>query len=393
MKRYRWNTIAILGAILGAGTLACSGNGAGSSGNLVRGPILAGRSGANATITWETESRGEARIEYGPTEEYGSEAWGLVEQVELGEENYYINTVSIGGLEPSTWTHYRITSLIEPSPDFAFRAAPDAAASFRFVVYGDTGPDTPVVFFDSWDDIENVHPEILTSIVRLNPDFIVNTGDIVADGYDPGEWEYLFHLLGDIPRTVSYYPTAGRDDRGGEELVAAFFGVPSTLSYSFDYGNSHFTFVNSNLDFSEGSTQYQWLEGDLAAAAERDNIQHMFVFMHTPAYCSAMPYMEEAEVVEAREILAPLFSSYGVKVVFQGYVHLFEITEEIDGVTYVVTGGGGGTISSLNQRGNEPWTRWTEVLFNFVEVIVSPNYVALNARKADGSLFVQTVVN
>ena len=370
---------------------SCSEDPGGDPGVLLRGPFLAGKSEAAATITWQTEGSGDAAIEYGPTEEYGTEAWGQVVEVELGDESYYVNSVDIGGLEPSTWTHYRITSLAEPSQDYLFKTAPGALTPFRFIVYGGTRPDTPVAFYESWDGIETVHPLALTSAVAFNPDFIVNTGNLVADGYDPAEWEYLFSILGDIPRQIPYYPVMGNEDRGGERMMAAFFGVPDTLYYSFDYANTHFTFINSYLDVSEGSDQYLWLEEDLAAAAEREHIQFLLAFMHAPAYCSSQVYADQAELLQAREVLAPLFSDYEVLVVFQGHVRLFEVTEQIDDVMYLTTSAAGGT--EVHEPGYESWTRWAEDRFNFIEVIVTSNYVALNARSPEGDLFLQTIVD
>jgi hypothetical protein len=46
-----------------------------------------------------------------------------------------------------------------------------------------------------------------------------------------------------------------------------------------------------------------------------------------------------------RGSLAPLFERHGVNLVLQGHEHGYERSQAIDGVTYVVTGGGGATSS------------------------------------------------
>lgn len=35
--------------------------------------------------------------------------------------------------------------------------------------------------------------------------------------------------------------------------------------YGFDYGSAHFTVISTEHDLSRGSTQYRWLEAELAA--------------------------------------------------------------------------------------------------------------------------------
>lgn len=397
MSKYQelWKRILVGFVFVSLAAPGCGGSSGEYSAQLVAGPFLSTVTRDSATITWQTDKKDKAVVEYGSTESYGKQASGQSEKVTLGEGDFYLNTVSIGGLEPVTWTHYRIASLGQPSQDFGFRTAPAPGGDFRFMVYGDSRPSLPVIL-KTPDD--SVHQEILNSMKEGAPDFVVNTGDLVYDGADPSEWDHFVSVLGSFPSAIPYHPVLGNHDRGGEEVMSGFFGTPADVYYSFDYGNSHFTVINTYLDFSPSSAQYQWLAKDFTEAKKREGITRLFVFMHAPAYCSAPnPHQDDLDQgiqdaqqgENAREYLAPLFTSQGVKMVFQGHVHVYERTKAINGVLYIVTGGGG-ALSSLYYAGplhDQPWTLNKESVNHFIEMTVGSNYLTLKAKYKDGTVF------
>jgi len=99
--------------------------------------------------------------------------------------------------------------------------------------------------------------------------------------------------------------------------------------------------VNTQDTFSAGSDQYAFIEADLAAAAADPDIDHLFVAGHWPAYSSgAHGVADHDEWGEVRDHLQPLFETYGVDIYWCGHDHHYE-RAEVNGVTYIVTGGGG----------------------------------------------------
>jgi hypothetical protein len=80
--------------------------------------------------------------------------------------------------------------------------------------------------------------------------------------------------------------------------------------------------------------------------------------------------------------LAPLFQRYGVDVVFQGHDHHYERSEPINGVTYVVTGGGG---APLRGAAGAAWTAVKESAYHYVTVQASPTRIRVVARRLDGT--------
>jgi hypothetical protein len=50
-----------------------------------------------------------------------------------------------------------------------------------------------------------------------------------------------------------------------EDNAAGRVRANAPFWYSFDYGSVHFTVISTENDLSPGSSQYAWLEKDLAA--------------------------------------------------------------------------------------------------------------------------------
>ena len=395
MKRHGsfWIWAVILFPFAWLATPGCGGSSGEYTAQLVAGPFLSTVTQDSATIIWQTDKKEKADLEYGPTDTYGKKASGQVTKVTLGTGEFFLNTVSLGGLEPVTWTHYRIASLSQPSQDFSFRTAPAPGGEFRFMVYGDSRPAWPVIL-ETPDD--SVHQEILSKMKELAPDFVVNTGDLVYDGTDPAEWDHFFSVLGSFGSTFPYYPVLGNHDQGGAGVISGFFGTPPDVYYSFDYGNSHFTVINTYLDFSPTSVQYQWLAKDFSDAKQRTGITRLFAFMHAPAYSSAPAHEDDQADKNATDYLAPLFTSQGVKMVFQGHVHVYERTKAISGasgttsptgVVYIVTGGGGAPLYDAGPLNAQPWTVYKEGVHHFIEMSVGSNYLTLEAKYTDGTVF------
>jgi len=385
MNKYRrpWVGGVILSICVCLAVQGCGGGSGEYTAQLIAGPFLSTVTQDSATITWQTDKKEKAVVEYGPIDSYGKKASGQITKVTLGTGDFYLNTVSIGGLEPVTWTHYRIGSLEQPSPDFRFRTAPAPGGDFSFVVYGDSRPNLPIALAAPDDTI---HQEILNQIQELAPDFVVNTGDLVAEAEDPAEWEHFFSILGSLTSTIAYHPVFGECDRGGEAVASGFFGTPSNIYYSFDYGDSHFTVINTSADFSPQSVQYDWLGKDLSEAKQREGITRLFAFMHAPAYCSSSVFADDQEVKDAREYLAPLFKNQGVKMVFQGHVPIYERTKAIDGVVYLVTGGGGTELVDAGLLHAQPWTIYKETANHFIEMSMGSNHITMKAKYKDGTV-------
>jgi len=81
--------------------------------------------------------------------------------------------------------------------------------------------------------------------------------------------------------------------------------------------------------------QLAWLEETLATT----DATWKLAALHHPPYSGGFQGSNAA----AREAFVPPFERYGVQIVFSGHEHDYQRTDPINGVTYVVSGGGSRT--------------------------------------------------
>jgi len=193
--------------------------------------------------------------------------------------------------------------------------------TFRFIAYGDTR---------THDDI---HKKIVASAVGLSPRFILQTGDLVADGSDPQQWERFRRITAPIrDAQILYYPVRGNHDIGGEGFENE---VPTTVGsnkhyYAFDYGRIRFIAIDTEEPLNQGTAQYEWLKGQLSNA-HKENL-FPIPYFHKAIYSVG----RHGSDLKLQRVLEPLFQDANVKLVFQGHDHLYYRTM-INGITYVVT--------------------------------------------------------
>ncbi len=295
---------------------------------LTRGPYLQSVTPNTIIVVWETDRPSHGEVAYGRTEVYGP---SVADQAEGTR-----HAVTLTGLTPSTVYHYRVESggapLSEDSEDATFRTAagPDQTA-FTFVVFGDTRTQ------------HQCHQAVVERIVAVEPDFVLHTGDLVAHGNADHEWETFFEIERELMAHVPLFPALGNHEGNDPRYFDLFYLPGNERWYAFDYGNARFVClqVDGLADFGPGSEQYDWLEETLATNTQ----PWLFVYFHIPPYSSVQDNLEG----NVRQTLPPLFERYGVDVVFNGHKHNYE-RNEVNGVTYVVTAGGGAPLYAMQER-------------------------------------------
>ena len=117
------------------------------------------------------------------------------------------------------------------------------------------------------------------------------------------------------------------DANEGNSQYMNAFGL-SKQYYSFDYVNAHVLTMASEISFSKGSAQYNFVENDLQTAAANPNIKWIIVNYHRVMYTS--PNTCSASTCEGssslRDAYHPLFDKYRVDLVLQGHVHNYQRT-------------------------------------------------------------------
>ena len=333
-----------------------------SDDTIIRGPYLQLVMPDSIIVVWETEHSTLGEVVYGETEEYGSSMTDPV----VGTNH----AVTITNLAPYTTYHYRVEGDDVPlSADASFRTAagPDQSI-FTFAAFGDTRTQ------------HQIHQEVVDSIVAMGPDFVLHTGDLVYLGNMFPYWETFFEIEGDLMARAPLFPALGNHERNHQHYFDLFYLPGNERWYAFDYGNAFFISlqVDGIVDFGPGSEQYDWLERELAANTQ----PWLFVYFHIPPYTSSR---EEPDIEQdVREALAPLFEQYGVDVVFTGHHHNYE-RNEVNGVTYIVTGGGGAP--ALYKTEEPELTREAfAVMYHFVLLEIDGNHLRAKVISNQGEI-------
>jgi 3',5'-cyclic AMP phosphodiesterase CpdA len=214
-----------------------------------------------------------------------------------------------------------------PSPSAA--ATPEAVALFRFATYGDTR------------DGHDVHRKIVDGVMSLHPALVIQTGDLVRNGSSTDQWQIFDEITGAMRHQIPYYPARGNHDVGPEGFYEQRVTQPvlsgNKLYYSFEKGSLHFVAIDTQQPLGPESDQGRWLETDLAQAQTAGRF--IIPFFHKAIF-SIGRHAADPDVLVLKPVLHSLFKQHGVRLVFEGHDHVYYRTVR-DGITYVVTGGGG----------------------------------------------------
>ncbi|MBI2415279.1 MAG: metallophosphoesterase [Candidatus Kerfeldbacteria bacterium] len=248
------------------------------------------------------------------------------------------------------------------------------ADPLKLAVFGDSGRNTTDQY------------AVASQIMRWQPDMILHTGDIAyysgtTEEFISNFFEPYQALLPEVP----FYLSPGNHDYITDQAgpYKDFFemptaGGPSEDYYSFNYDSIHIVSLNSNLDYSVGSAMYNWLASDLTAAVTQPWI---IVFFHHPPYSSG----EHGSTIDMQTTIVPLFEQYGVDVVLNGHDHDYERTATINGVRYIVTGGGGH--DSLYGQTNlelNPYSEKFEAVYHFLAITARYKKIKIEAINTQG---------
>lgn len=325
-----------------------------------KGPYLQNVTENSITICWQTDGSTTGTVHYGIGNTNLSETDNTV-------TNFH--EVILNGLTSETEYQYYVTAGADTSSTNTFSTAVSPGTDFRFVAYGD----------DQSISSTTAHEEVASKIESLSPRFIGNVGDMWATN-DSNDVQTFFDVESDLLKNVTLFPARGNHEyinlARNPDRFEQYLSLPTNLVadnadayYSFDYGNSHFLFINTEPEVGYGtaSAQYTAIVSDLDSADANADIAHIFVVMHRAAHSNGARH-GSSENPNLSSVLGPLFVEHDVDIVFQGHDHMYErfhpegtdgpltlagnhsvanpdnITE---GVTYIVTGGGGASLDNV----------------------------------------------
>lgn len=359
-------TRVVKGALTAACFSACAFLAPGAADAAIyNGPYTLQPSTSTVRMLWEADEVASARIEYGTSTAYGKTF------EELKQSTFH--DVTLTGLTANTTYYYRLTDYSGDVRTGKFTTVATPGTSFVFAAYGDNRSNP--------DD----HAAVAAAILAKNPRFVVTTGDYIEDAGVLKEWHNQFFIpAANLLANAPVIPAIGNHDSGvghPRSPVKQYFPSPgSTNYYSTDYGDVHLVVVDSNIPYGTSSSQYAWLEKDLAATTQ----PVVLVAHHFPVYSSG----EHGSTTQMDSSLRPLYERYGVTAVLNGHDHLYEHSLR-NGIHYFVLGGGGAGLYDINQTRNS-YQVLAEKVHNFGILEWKSAALTLTAYRVDGSV-IETV--
>lgn len=182
-------------------------------------------------------------------------------------------------------------------------------------------------------------------------------------------YEHRFRMPRVHPPQLGLFE-GGPEDKGvmktGElNMDAPFYPLPyewGNAYYAFTYGPARHVVVNAYSDMSPKSTQYVWLENELASV-DRARTPWVLLTIHVPLYNTFALHHKDPQIFAAREHLEPLFVKYNVNIVFNGHIHAYQRTHYVafnetvsTGPMHITIGAGGRNCDAPFQNEEpEPW--------------------------------------
>ena len=340
-------------------------------------------------ISWNSDGDAESMVQYGPDAGYGAEASGSAEQV--GDELGVVHTVELTGLEPDTVYHYRVGGPTAGwSDDHSFVTAPaDVCTPFSFGVAADNR--------GNFSGTSLCWATVLEAIAAQGVDLVINSGDLVHEGKNAGEWADFLETTAPWMGEIAIVPALGNHDDdevdGDGALYNQIFALPRNAAtgtedfYSFDYGNVHFVCLSTHS--YDIATQTAWLEQDLEASDRMWKV----VFFHVPVYSSGSHGSNEDG--ESWPYV-PIFDAHHVDLVINGHDHIYErynpmaghqeVASYDEGTCYIVSGGGGAATDPLYWfREKEDGLAVGDPLHHYVHITVSNNVMHVRAERVSGT--------
>jgi 3',5'-cyclic AMP phosphodiesterase CpdA len=201
---------------------------------------------------------------------------------------------------------------------------PNKPGSLKFAAIGDNGTgDTPQY---------DVGRQMVTAHATFAFDLVIMLGDNMYGGQSPQDFVQKFEkpYAELLAAGVKFQASLGNHDRP-DNVSYKFYNMGGQRYYSYARNNVRFFVLDSTqID----PKQLEWLEGALRDAKEDWKIP----YFHHPLYSDAARH---GSSVDLRVLLEPLFTKYGVNVVFSGHDHVYERIKPQKGIYYFVSGSAG----------------------------------------------------
>ena len=184
---------------------------------------------------------------------------------------------------------------------------------------------------ESFEEETKLFTKAIEAANRLNPDFVVVTGDLIHLPFDEEQIREYKRIAALLKPSISLYNVAGNHDVGNvptEENIKRYMGDFDRDYYAIEHKSVFAIVLNSMYLHSpqhvldRAANQKSWLEQKLAEA-KRKKYKNILVFLHHPLFLNQPdePNQYFNIPIETRMSYLELFKKYGVSHIFSGHYH------------------------------------------------------------------------
>ncbi|HNF50990.1 MAG TPA: metallophosphoesterase [Chitinophagales bacterium] len=315
--------------------------------SLQRGPYLQSMTNNSVKIMWRTSDSTTAIVKYGTSP---TTLTSTITDNTLTKNHI----VQVNGLQAKTKYYYSVgynTTVLAGENDqhhFITAPIPGDSSEFKFWVTGDFGGGNGGQikvrrWFENYLQGNNVTGWLWLGDNAYNDGTDAQYQAKVFDTYYGYDSIFRFLPFYPIPGNHDYNSVNGADDpithKGPYyDMVEVFKnaemgGVPSGMEayYSYDYGNTHFLALNSELyrvfvlwDLHASAIAFKnWLINDLKSSDKKFKV----AYWHQPPYSKGSHDSDdfwEVFMGSMRDKVIPILEQYGVDLILCGHSHVYE---------------------------------------------------------------------
>lgn len=179
----------------------------------------------------------------------------------------------------------------------------------------------------SFDEEVVLYEKAVTAVNKLNPDFVVLTGDLINNSKDQTQLSAFKDITSKINSTIPVYYTPGNHDIGNtpaDSDIETFIEKYGHEKFAFKHKNN--VFIGFNSCIIKAATpgmeeaQYNWLKEKIERSKKAE---HIVLFCHHPFFVKTL---DEADFyfnipTGIREKYIKMFEENGVNAIFAGHLH------------------------------------------------------------------------
>lgn len=356
---------------------------------------LVGKSPNERTIMFAANDKKEYKIEYykgGLSKTFRVKATDV--SFSDGKDSYKQYMAKLSNLDPNSTYEYRIIT-------------DDANGSWHKLTVPGGKDFTALIFADSQSGDNYAKWERISSrAYNDNEDaqLYLNLGDQVDNGQHQYQWLRWFESIekfsADIPMATLVGNHECYDLNWDERFPKAYvnlFQLPSDMTkyknqfYSFDYGDVHFTCLDTNyrwevLPYQPNIVweQLEWAKRDLANSKAKWKVVLMHRDICMYGYNPNSGYKSDwrTYIMETGDDFMPIFERYGVDAVLSGHLHTYRRRVPIRnfrpdkerGITYIMSGVSGDQPKGLL------WEDWSWDAKRSSEKPENGNYMTMQVK-------------